>query len=198
MPLQLALQEAAEVEGAREGIRGRAQGQDPVRIDGLEAHSQLLRRRRGHARQEEGGGIVGHDAAGTVSEVLEQPLAGAGLRLDVGVVQDARAVEGASVLAHAVDHEAMQAVARPRVAAAQGLEHDQGPVELARQLDGAVQGEVPARAARGDHPVQDVLTVGSQGRVVEAAHPDRGNAAGVRGRAHEWLRSISSLGCGSK
>jgi hypothetical protein len=65
-----------------------------------------------------------------------------------------------------LQHERVHAIARPRVAGAQRLEHDQRPAELGGARDRVVEREAPRRAPRGDHPVQDVVAAGRhRGRV---------------------------------
>ena len=66
---------------------------------------------------------------------LDQALAGAGGRLQVGDVQRAGAGEGGGVRDHPLDDEGMQAVRGPGVGAAQRLHDDQALTQSSRLLD---------------------------------------------------------------
>ncbi len=155
---QALLQAAPErVRGRERVAAARAHGPQAVRVDRLEAHRDPLGRAGHHARQEEAGPVVGHDRDGLRRQRGQETRARAGFGLDVGEVRNARRRARVAVRAHAVEDEAVDAVAVPAMARAQGLEHEPRPAVLARQLDGAVEREVPGRAPVGRHPVQDVL-----------------------------------------
>ena len=69
------------------------------------------------------------------------------------------------VVGHTLHHERVKPIARPRVSGAQRLEHEQRSVELLRDRDRVIEREAPGRAARGDHPIQDVVAVRDRGLV---------------------------------
>ena len=81
--------------------------------------------------------------------------------------------EAGPVVAHAVDHEAVQTITGPAVAGANWLEHEEGLAELARPRGGPVEGEIPADAALGDHPVQNETAVRGRWTVHEQRRTNR-------------------------
>ena len=119
--------------------------------------------------------IVGDDQAGAGGQRGEQALAGADGRLDVRVIGDAGGGEAGGVVTHAGEHEGVQAVAGPRVIAAQGLEHEQGPGERAGAGDRVVEREAPRTSPRGGHPVAHELAVGARRYGVGGGDPERGD-----------------------
>ncbi len=188
---QLLLEVATERVGGRElALRG-GQGQQAVAVHDLEAERQPCRRRRDHAGQEEGRVLVGDDDRGVGSEGGEEAAAGAGLRLDVREVGHAARAEGGGVVRHAVEHEAVQAVARPGVAGAQRFEDNQGEAEVAGPVGGPLEGEVEARAARRDHPVKNETAVAPDRRRVGGADPHRRDG-GSRCPIHDGWAPLSA------
>ena len=101
------------------------------------------------------------------------------------------------VVAHALHDERVKPVARPRIAAAQRLEHHERPPQLARVLHGPVEREVVARPARRNHPIQHVATVGPDRRAVHLADSDRHHChyyttRSRQGLATDWPRIAPS------
>ena len=170
----------AKRERGREDAIGRAQRKQAVAVDRFDAHVEAAGGRGDHPRQEEHRRVVGDHGGGIRGERLEQPAALAGPGLDVGEVARRRAREGPGVVGHALQHEGVQAIARPGIADTQRLEDDERPRQLHCQLDRAFQGEVGARPARRDHPVEDVGPLGTDRRVVGAADPHRRHRSSVR------------------
>ena len=84
--------------------------------------------------------------------------------LDVGVVERARPAACRGRRRHAVQHEAVQPIAGPRVVDVERLEDDQRLAEFDAMLDGTLQREIPARPPRRDHPVEDEIA----GRLTDA------------------------------
>jgi hypothetical protein len=173
--------EALGDERAREQPVGDAHRQQPVAVDGLEPDRHLDRGGREHARQEEGRIVVRDDHTRPRRERREQPLARAGLGLDVGQVADPIPRKGGAVLRHALQHEGVQPVARVAIAAPQRLEHAERSIEFARQFRGALQREVRARPARRDHPVHDELAIAAERTVVGGPQAGGGNRGTQRG-----------------
>lgn len=169
------LQVTSEGMGGRERAQGGAEGKQAVRIDLLEPHVDLARGGFDHPGQEERGVAVRDDDTGTLGESDEQAASCTRARLDVGVVEDGAAQERARVLPHPVEDEAMQAVARPGIIAAQSLQDQERAIELERPEDRMIEGEVPARAAAGSHPVENEAAALPDRAVVCGAHPETGN-----------------------
>ena len=127
-------------------------------VDGLEADVEGPAGGLDHAGEEEGGGVVGDDEAGTARQGLEQPPSGTDHGLDVGKVGEAPRESG-SVVGHSVEQEAVEAGARPGVIDPERLEDQDRLAQVRGPLDGALQGEVPGGAPGGDHPVEDPVAV---------------------------------------
>jgi hypothetical protein len=77
--------------------------------------------------------------AALAASASSSPLPRARCGLDVRQVRDAPCARAARLLEHAVDHERVQAVARPGVAGPERLEHHEGLAEVARVLDRAIE-----------------------------------------------------------
>ena len=87
--------------------------------------------RRDHPRQEERGkSSVTTTAASSARAASSRPLPSPGCALDVRVVERARPGEAPGRCRHALQHERVQPIARPRIAAAQRLEDDERPPQL--------------------------------------------------------------------
>ena len=92
------------------------------------------------------------------------------------------------------EDERMQAIVRPAISDAQGVEHDDGPVEFARPFQRALECEIPARPATGDAPIQDVVAPALDLALVERGYPQFGDGThGVDGiRASSSSRAKNS------
>ena len=77
--------------------------------------------------------------------------------------------ESGLVRRHAVKDEPVQAFVRPGVVRVQPFQDEQWCAGLDRQLDGALQREIEAGAARGDHPVEDEIAARVERARVERA-----------------------------
>jgi hypothetical protein len=174
------LQVPTKRRGSRERLVSGAQRQDAIAVNLLEADRQLRPGGRDHARQEEPRLLVSDHQARSPGERGKQPRALARHWLDVRQIRDLRSGERARVVGHALEHERMHPIAGPRIARAQRLEHDQRATQLDRARDRVVERKAPRRAPRGDHPVQDVVTIGRHRRVV---HRGDAQARGARGDA---------------
>ena len=93
---QLALQEATEVESAREHLAGGGERQETVAVDHVDACVHAVCRRRDGSREEETGIVVGDEEAGMARERLDQALSRAGRAFDPRVIEDRRARERAA------------------------------------------------------------------------------------------------------
>ena len=76
------------------------------------------------------------------SESGEETFGGAGGGFDVRVIKDRSGGEGAGVFGHGVEKEAVEAVAGPRVVAAQGFEDDERLTEMVGPFDGAIERKI--------------------------------------------------------
>ncbi len=136
---------------------GSPKWQQAVGVDRLELNVQGSCCRIGHAGMKERRVLIADHDAGSIGERGEQTPAGTRLGLDVREIRGPGLGTGARIVGHAVDHEAVESVAGPLVAAAQRLEHEQRPVEFARPVDRVLQREIGGRASRRCHPVEDVV-----------------------------------------
>jgi hypothetical protein len=116
---QRPLEEAAEVVGPRERLLRGAHRQETVPVDDLQPDRKLPGRGGEHPRQHEGRVVVRHDDAGPFRERRQEALPRPVLGLEVGDVEGGTPLERAAIVDHALDHEAVEAVARERVAAAE-------------------------------------------------------------------------------
>src|SRR5579872_1617415 len=80
------------------------------------------------------------------------------------------------VVGHAVEDEAMEPIACPAVADTQGLEDHERLLEIIRPLDRTLKAEIPGRAAKGDHPVEDEVPVDPDRSFIAGLHADCRNA----------------------
>ncbi len=158
-----------------EDALGGAHRVQAVAVDRLHPHRAPRGRRRDHARQEERGEVVGDHHHGALRERREEPAPCAGRRLDVRVVAHLRSSEATPVVGHAVDDEAMEPVARPRVAGAERLEHHQRRARRDGVRDRALQSEAMVRASRRDHPVEDERSCRIEHRAVARADTQSGD-----------------------
>jgi hypothetical protein len=172
MGRQGSLEEAAEGVRRPEHPTGRPHGEETVAIDGLEPDRQSPPRRLDHAGHEEAREVVGDHDRRPGGERLQQAPPRTGLGLDVGIVEDAPMPETAGVVGHSVEHEAVEPVARPRIADPEGLEDQQRLPQLPRAGDRPIEGEAPAGPPGGGHPVDDVRAVRPDGRRADGADPD--------------------------
>src|SRR5262245_19853346 len=81
------------------------------------------------------------------------------------------------MLSHAVEGKAVQAIARPSVTDTQGLKDHERLLEFQGPLDRPLETEVPARAAKGDHPVEHEIAVRPDRGVLAHSHADGWDAA---------------------
>ena len=172
---QLPVQEAAEGVRRRERPGRGAEREEPDPVDGLEREAERGRLPQ-RMREEVDRRVVGDHDGGVLGQRRQQPLAGAGRGLDVGVVEDPGARQAPAVLRHPVDDEALHPVGGPAVVDAERLEHHQREPEPRRPLDRAVEGEAVARAPRRGHPVHDP-PAGRPRRDAVRAHAHRGHGA---------------------
>src|SRR5262245_47580977 len=91
----------------------RAQRQDAVAIDGLDAYRQPTCCSRDHAGEEEAGLLVGDDDARVRRERCKQTTTGTRFRLDVWPVGDARGRKRVRVVGHALQDERVNTIACP-------------------------------------------------------------------------------------
>ena len=127
---------------------------DAVRVHSLEPHRYLRGGGFEHPGQKERGIPVGDDKARIVTQGRDQPAPCALCVLDVRVVEKPTAGECGRIGSHAVENEAMQPIAGPRVVAPEGLEDDEGPLQLGGDLDGALQAEIGPRPPCRRHPIE--------------------------------------------
>ena len=132
-------------------------------------------------RDEEGRVVVGDDDAGALRETLQQAPAIVGRWLDVGIVERARPGADRRCRRHAVQHEAVQPIARPGIVDIEGLENDQRLAELDARGDGALQREIPTRPARRYHPVEDVIAGRIEQALTEEANAGDGDRCDRQG-----------------
>jgi len=64
----------------------------------------------------------------------------------------------------------MEPVACPRVTDAKRFQNDEWFTELCCVRSGVLECEVPPRATKANHPIDDMGTIGSKGQVVEGAN----------------------------
>ena len=139
----------------------RAQRMQAVAVDRFQAHVEAAGGRGDHPRQEEHRRVVGDHGGGVRGERLEQPAALAGPGLDVGEVARRRPGEGPGVVGHALQHEGVQAVARPGIADTERLEDDQRPAPAPLPARPRVPGRswrapgAPRPSSRGRRPARD-------------------------------------------
>jgi hypothetical protein len=168
------LKKAPEVIGGGEiPVRG-SQRQETVGVHSLQPDGQPGSRGGEEARQEEDGRIVRHHHAGVPPEGFDQTLPGSGRRLHIRVIEDIRSRQPRRVAGHAVQHEAVMAIAGPAVAAAQRLEDHQRLAQPAGPINSPIQGEAPAQPAEGGHPVEDIGAVRADLALVARAEADVG------------------------
>lgn len=80
-------------------------------------------------------------------------------------------MERPGVVCHAVEHEGVQSIRCPRVVDLERFEDDERSMERVRVLNGAVEGEVPRRPPRRDHPIENERSLGMNGRIIGGADP---------------------------
>lgn len=114
--------------------------------------------------EEERGEVVAHDHARVARERLEQGLAATRLALDEREVHDARLPQRLGVLGHALDDEAVEAIAGVGIVEPQRLEHDERRAELLTPRERTLEGVVVRQPARSGHPVEDVASRATRGR----------------------------------
>ncbi|HZN55286.1 MAG TPA: hypothetical protein VFB67_08180 [Candidatus Polarisedimenticolaceae bacterium] len=184
MPRKPLLKVSPESEGGGKGLLRVADGEEAVRIDALEPHVELTRRRRDHGGEEEAGEVVGDHQACLGGERAEEPAAGPRLRLDVRDIVDPRGAAPPGVVTHAVHHEPVEPFGGEGVVASKRLQDDEGLPEGDRRLHCALKAEIPARAPSGDHPVDDAAALRAERRVVGHRDADRGDGhcSGIRPR----------------
>jgi hypothetical protein len=154
------LEEAAQGVGGGEVSLVEREGEEGVSVDDLKAVRELLGGGEGHAGEEEGGVVVGDGEAGALGEGAEEAAAVAGLSLDPGEVGDAALAGGAGVVGHAVEDEAVEAVGGPGVGDAERLEEEDGLLEEAGPVGGALEGGVVVEASLRGDPVEDEVAEG--------------------------------------
>ena len=96
-------------------------------------------------------------------ERFQEAASGARFGLHIRVVADLGVREGGFVVPHAVQDESMDPIAGPWVVRAQSFQDEYRSSQLCGPLGRPVHCEVPASATRRDHPVQDVLSAGTDG-----------------------------------
>ena len=160
---EVAVQVAAEGVGGGEGAPGGAHRDNAVRVDCFQAPRNPAGGRLQHARQKEGGIVVGDHESSTPGKRFQKALAGTAVRLDIGVVGHPAGLQVHPVVDHPLDDEAMKAIARPAIVGAQGFEHQEWQPQLAAVADRPLQRKVPPGSPRGNHPVQDVFGAGVDG-----------------------------------
>jgi hypothetical protein len=69
----------------------------------------------------------------------------------------------------------MEAVAGPGVASAERFEDDNGLSEFAREVERAIEREIPAETAKRDHPVEDIVAGVADGVLVESLDSNFGD-----------------------
>ena len=157
------LQVRAKRERGREDAVDRAQRMQAVAVDRFHADVEAAGGRGNHPRQEGHRRVVGDHGGGVRGERLEQPAALAGPGLDVGEVARRRPGEGPGVVGHALQHEGVQAVARPGIADTERLEDDQRPAPAPLPARPRVPGRswrapgAPRPSSRGRRPARDGL-----------------------------------------
>ncbi len=196
MVRELLLQEAPERVRRREGMGRGCHGQDAIGIHRLQTHRQARRSACHERRQEEARIVVGDDDTGVFRERVEHAAPGARLRLDVGVIRGDASFEALGIVGHAVDDERVHPIVRPGVGCRQRLENDQWFPELTTPLCSAIEPEVPLRAPAGDHPIENKTSFVRHGPLVDGAHSQTWDL--THGPSYTWLRSMSSLGWGSR
>ena len=157
-------------------LRG-ARREEANRVHLLQEHRHLRGRGLDHARQEERRVIVGHHHRGAGGERGEEAFAGAGLGLDVRVVESPRPREASCVVGHPLEDEAVEAIAGEGIADPERLEDEERLAERAGALDRPVEREAVASPARGDHPVEDEVAPRIDRAGVGGAYSDRGDGA---------------------
>ncbi len=95
---QVLLQEPSKCVSRGIVVIGRSQRQQPVGVDHLHFHRQLAGRRRDHAGQKETREFIGHHDARMLRQRLQQPLARAAIRFDIGKVPRASAFQPSRVV----------------------------------------------------------------------------------------------------
>ena len=149
------------------------QGHERVRVDGEDRHLGLPGQRRGLARHDEAGEVVGDHEGGPARETEEEPPRGFRRRLHEGPVVEPPLARGAGVGRHAFEDELVQAAGRPGVVEPQALVDHEGSAQLGRALERVVEGVVVVEAPIGLHPVEHELPAGRDLLVVEAAQARR-------------------------
>ena len=169
------LEMTAEVVGAGEDAGGGAKGEKAVGVDLFEADRKFFGGGANHLRKEKTGEIVCNNNCGMGGERFEEaaslPCGGFYIR----IVGDFVFCSSEIAVGHAVDDEAMKAVASPLVAAAERFEYQERFVESAGMFEGTVEREIVGETAGGDHPVEDVLSSGTDGCVVTLTNADGRN-----------------------
>ena len=149
------MQQAPEAVGGGLLLRRGGEGKEPVAVDHIKPNVEAGRSSGDHAGEEEGRKFVRDDEGSLCGEGIEQPPPLPDRGLQPGDVGDRPVGEGRLLIAHAVDDEAVDAVRGPAIAAAEGLEDDQGQAEGGRLLGGVLEPRVPAVPTGSDHPVEN-------------------------------------------
>jgi hypothetical protein len=189
--LNMFLEEAAENERSGKSVIGSAERNQAVGVNLFEEDWKFFRGSGDHPWKEKTRKFVGYDYRGAGSESIEQPFAGVFVRFQIRIVNGVRifAAEPARVGSHAGGHEVAETVRGPGKIEAKWLEDQQGLSEFAAPLDSAVERKVVVSAAGGDHPVEDVVAVGIDGRVVAGL-----DANWVEGHRPRYLDSLFAAG----
>jgi hypothetical protein len=69
----------------------------------------------------------------------------------------------------------MEAVASPRVADAQSLEHHERFCEMIGPVHSLLKAEIPSSAAKGGHPVKDIVPLFMYRDIIATGHSNHGH-----------------------
>ena len=167
MVLQHSLDEGTITPRRRERARVRRDRYDAVRIDSLDPHRHLPCGRVQHPRQKKCRIPVRDDQAGIPAKGGDEAPTCAWCVFDIGVIEERPVGESSGIRSHAVEDEAMQAIAGPPVVAPECLQHDQRPLQFGGDFDRTLEAEVGPRPARHRHPVEHVGSGRPDGSAVE-------------------------------
>jgi hypothetical protein len=134
-------------------------GKDPVAVDQLEIASPFAGDAFIEGGIEEAWEVVGDDGACLFSECLHEGVAITAARFDVSEIGRILGSHFASVIAHAIDNKLMESIAGPGIADLECFEDEERTLELDREFDGPLQGEIRMESSMCDHPVKDEMPV---------------------------------------
>ena len=151
-------------------------GDDGAVVDDEERARRPRRQRRVVRGDDEAGEVVGHDEARPRGELRHDASRLVRCARQEEGVCDSPLGEAPGRVACALEHEAVEAVARVRVVRPERLVDEAGDAELVGALDGERERRVVVGPSVRLHPVQDEVAPRGHGPVVEAAQARVGGA----------------------